>query len=273
MSESEKKLAVAVAGICGRMGMETAAAVVDHPRLDLRLGVERDGHPRAGGVLRFESTGGEAPAVEVPVAEDSSVDLSEVQVLADFSSADAARRYASLCAGAGVAYVCGVTGVPDSGMEAIRRAGERVAVVYSPNMSAGVNLLAWLVEETARRMAMGYDVEIIETHHKAKVDVPSGTAAMLAERVARASGVDAREVVISRPAGMGARKEGDITVHSLRGGDVVGEHEVKFIGMGETLTLSHRAHSRAAFARGVPRAIEFAGSAPPGFYTMKDVLL
>ncbi len=272
MSSRGREVATAVAGICGRMGMETAAALMESPWTRLVFGVERDDHPSVGKEVSPGSRSGEGAAAGVPVRGQSSANLGDAGVLVDFSSAASAPRYAELCASAGVAYVCGVTGISESGMDSIREAARRVAVLYSPNMSAGVNLLAALVEEAAKRLPGGYDVEIVEAHHKGKVDVPSGTAAMLARRIASARGSGGEAVEISRPAGSGKRVEGRVTVHSLRGGDVAGDHQVFFIGMGETLALSHRAHGRQAFAGGVPPAVRFVGGAAPGFYTMEDVL-
>jgi 4-hydroxy-tetrahydrodipicolinate reductase len=272
MSNRKDGIIVAVAGICGRMGREAAVAILDRPGMELRLGLERAGHPVCGRTIRIEPTVPDGSPAEVPVVDPSSGDLAGARVLVDFSSAEAAPGYAERCASMNVAYVGGVTGISEEGMETLRRAAERVAVVYSPNMSAGVNLLARLVEEAARSLPEGYDVEIVETHHRAKRDVPSGTAAMLARRAAEARGLDEGAIEISRPAGMGVRKPGAIAVHSLRGGDVVGDHTVSLFGLGETLTISHRAHSRRAFAGGVPPAVEFAFAAGPGFYSMDDVL-
>jgi 4-hydroxy-tetrahydrodipicolinate reductase len=272
MSNPAGNIIVAIAGICGRMGREAAVAVLDRPGMEVGFGIERAGHSRCGRALKIEPSDAAGAAAEVPVVASSSVDPAGVRVLVDFSCAEAVPGYAELCASAKVAYVGGVTGLSEAGMEALRRAAERVAVVYSPNMSAGVNLMARLVEEAARRLPEGYDLEIVETHHRAKRDVPSGTAAMLARRAAAARGVDEGAIEISRPAGFGVRSAGKITVHSLRGGDVVGDHAVAFIGLGETLTISHRAHSRRAFAGGVPPAVEFAAGAGPGFYSMEDVL-
>jgi 4-hydroxy-tetrahydrodipicolinate reductase len=267
MAEGNRGIVVALAGICGRMGMQSAIAIVEDGRFDLAVGFERAGHAAVGGEIVIESMDGSNRSAKVQVREASKDELKGVRVLVDFSSAESAPEYAGLCASSGTAYVGGVTGLSDAQMETLKSAGEKVPVLYSPNMSAGINLLSRLVAEAAGRIPKGYDVEIVESHHKAKLDVPSGTAAMLAKRAAKG-----REIEISRPSGMGRRKEGAVTVHSLRGGDVVGEHEVRFIGMGETLTLSHKAHSRMAFARGVPPAVAFVSGAAPGFYTMEDVL-
>jgi 4-hydroxy-tetrahydrodipicolinate reductase len=267
MADKKAAISVAVAGICGRMGGQSAIAIIEDGRLDLVLGLEAPGHASIGGEIRVDSTDGSGRSASVPVVEASQEALEGISVLVDFSSAGAVAGHAQLCASAGAAYVGGVTGLDSTQMESLEAAGEEVPVVYSPNMSAGINLLSRLVRDAADMIPAGYDVEIVETHHKAKLDVPSGTAAMLAGRAAKGGAIE-----VSRPQGMGKRTTGAVAVHSLRGGDVVGEHEVRFIGMGETLTLSHKAHSRMAFARGVPPAVVFVSKAAPGFYSMEDVL-
>lgn len=267
MAGRRSEIRVVIAGICGRMGAQTAVAVLEDRRLELTAGFERPGHPALGVKTSIETTDGSGRAAKVPVAEASAEALKDVAVLVDFSSAQAAPGLAELCASCRTAYVGGVTGLTGAQMQRIQAASDRVAVIYSPNMSAGVNLLSKLVAEAAEKIPPGYDVEIVETHHKAKLDVPSGTAAMLAKRAAKD-----KKIEISRREGVVKRESGVVTVHSLRGGDVVGEHEVRFIGMGETVTLSHKAHSRMAFARGVPPAVVFASGAAPGLYTMEDVL-
>jgi 4-hydroxy-tetrahydrodipicolinate reductase len=272
MADLKKRIPVAIAGVCGRMGRETAVVVLEDPAFELVLGLERPGHPMAGKMLSLESPAGGGLSGSVKVVTEESPSLQGARVLVDFSTPEAAAHHCELCASAGIAAVIGVTALSEEQMEKLKKASEKVAVLYSPNMSAGVNLLARLVAEAARRLPAGYDIEIVEAHHRGKLDVPSGTAAMLAGRASEGRESPKSDVVISRPAGLGRRKEGEIAVHSIRGGDVPGEHEVKFIGVGESLTISHRAHSRRAFAQGVPRAIKFVFSAGPGFHTMDDVL-
>jgi len=273
MSSASGVIPVALAGIGGRMGRETAVAILEDPALALVLGLEMPQHPAVGSTLEIAGGEGSGRTARVKVeAGPAGVDLSRAKVLVDFSCAEASPRYAELCADSGVSYVGGVTGLSQAQMEGLRRAAEKVAVVYSPNMSAGVNVLARLVGEAARLLREGYDVEIVESHHKGKADVPSGTAAMLAQRAASARGEDGSVVQVSRPGGTHKRGSREITIHSVRGGDVAGEHHVHFIGMGESVTLSHRAHSRRAFAKGVPAAVRFAAVAGPGFYGMDDVL-
>jgi 4-hydroxy-tetrahydrodipicolinate reductase len=272
MRDLAKRIPVAVAGICGRMGRETAAVLLEDPAFELVLGLERLGHSMAGKMLDLETSGGGGLKGVVKVVAAESPNLQGVRVLVDFSTAEAAARHAKSCASGGTAAVIGVTALDDEQMETLRKASEKVAILYSPNMSTGVNLVARLVGEVARRLPGGYDIEIVEAHHRGKLDVPSGTAAMLARRAAEGRESSEEDIAVARPAGLGHRREGQIAVHSIRGGDVPGEHEVRFIGSGETLTVSHRAHSRKAFAQGVPRAVRFVDSAGPGYYTMDDVL-
>jgi 4-hydroxy-tetrahydrodipicolinate reductase len=254
------------------MGRETAIVILEDPAFELVLGLERPGHSMAGKMLDLEPPDGHAPKGHVRVVAADEPDLTGVRVFVDFSTAEAAAHHAEMCASFGTAAVIGVTALSEDQMQALKKASEKVAVLYSPNMSAGVNLVARLVAETARRLPGAYDIEIVEAHHRGKLDVPSGTAAMLARRAAESRKAKEEDVVISRAPGLGRRRSGEITVHSIRGGDVPGDHEVRFVGPGETLAISHRAHSRKAFAQGVPRAVRFVDSAAAGYYTMDDVL-
>ena len=272
MRDLERRIPVAVAGICGRMGRETAAVILEDPAFELVLGLERPGHSMAGRMLEIESTEGQGLRGRIKVVASESPDLSEVRVFVDFSTAEGSAHHAEMCASAGTAAVIGVTALSEEQMQTLKKASEKVAILYSPNMSTGVNLVARLVAEAARRLPVAYDIEIVEAHHRGKLDVPSGTAAMLARRAAEGRESKEEDIVVSRPAGLGRRQGGEIAVHSIRGGDVPGDHEVRFIGSGETLAISHRAHSRKAFAQGVPRAVRFVDSAGPGYYTMDDVL-
>ena len=169
--------------------------------------------------------------------------------------------------------VIGTTGLDDSLVEAIRAASRDIPIVYASNMSIGVNLLFGLVEEAARTLGSAYDVEIFEMHHRFKKDAPSGTAKALAAAAAAGLGRDpARDVVYGRKGLTGERKAGEIGVHALRGGDVVGEHTVIFATLGERIEMTHRCHSRETFARGALCAARFVIDKPNGLFDMKDVL-
>ena len=180
---------------------------------------------------------------------------------------------ASLTARAGVAHVIGTTGLSEEDLEAIAEAARKTVIVRSGNMSLGVNLLAVLVERAARALGPAWDAEIVEMHHRLKVDAPSGTALLLGEAAARGRGVNLSEHSARGRDGLtGARKAGDIGFASLRGGTVVGDHSVIFAGVGERIEFSHRAEDRGIFARGALAAALWTRGRPPGLYSMADVL-
>jgi 4-hydroxy-tetrahydrodipicolinate reductase len=191
-------------------------------------------------------------------------------VVVDFTNPAGAAHHIGVCAQHGVPAVIGVTALHQDQMETIRKAAGRIAVVYAPNMSVGVNLLFRLVAETAGILDEGYDVEIVEMHHRMKKDAPSGTASKIAEIVRNVR--HAGREVHGRQGLVGERNPQEIGLHALRGGDVVGEHTVIFAANGERLELTHKASSRRTFAAGVIRAIRFVTGQKPGLYDMKDVL-
>jgi 4-hydroxy-tetrahydrodipicolinate reductase len=192
------------------------------------------------------------------------------EVIIDFSAPGATAVLAPLASAAGSALVSGTTGLGEDARAALDRASSRVPVLWEPNMSVGVHVLTELVSRAAAALA-DWDVEIMETHHRAKVDAPSGTAARLAEAVQRARAGGAR-LVHGREGVPGARPTGDIGMHALRGGDVVGDHEVHLLGGGERLTLVHRATTRDVFAHGAMRAARWIAGRPAGRYAMRDIL-
>lgn len=199
----------------------------------------------------------------------SAVEHARAEVVVDFSVPSATRSLASVAAAAGSAIVSGTTGLDAEASAALDRAAEAVPVFWEPNMSAGVHLLAKIVESCAGVLS-DWDVEIVETHHRAKIDAPSGTALRLAERIR-----DARKAVrfVHGRQGMpGPRTSEEVGVHALRGGDVVGDHVVHLFGGGERIELTHRATSRAVFAHGALRAAKWICGRPPGRYSMNDVL-
>lgn len=252
-------ISVAICGAMGRMGGEVSRLVCEQKDMAFTAAIELAGHPHIG--MRLG---------EVDVVSDLSGCIDGVGVVVDFTNPAGAAHHASLCAKHGVPLVVGVTALKQDQMETIKKAADRIAIVYAPNMSVGVNLLFRLVAETAGILDKDYDVEIIEMHHRMKKDAPSGTAAKIAEivRQVRGKGQD----VHGRRGMVGERKPEEIGLHALRGGDVVGEHTVIFAGQGERLELTHKASSRRTFAAGVIRAIRFVASQKPGLYDMKDVL-
>lgn len=219
-------------------------------------------------------TGTECGRPQTVVAgADAKAVIAGADVLIDFTVAEACLGNARAAAGAGKPAVIGTTGLSEDQKAELTALGEKVAIVYAPNMSMGVNLLFKMSGEVAAILGLDYNVEITEIHHNLKKDSPSGTAVRLAERVAESLGLEyGADVAHGREGMVGERPVREIGMHALRGGDVVGEHTVSFIGKGERVELTHKAHSRDNFARGALRAARFAVDAKPGIYDMQDVL-
>lgn len=260
---------ICMAGACGRMGrriLELAAAADD-----IAIGGAFDVAARVGAELHIGAECGNSQIVVV--GDDPATEIARSDVLIDFTVADACLANAAAAAEAGRAVVIGTTGLSAEQRAGLEALSKRVAVVYAPNMSVGVNLLFKLTGEVARILGLDYNVEIVEVHHNLKKDSPSGTAVRLAERAAEALGLDyGADAVHGREGMVGERPARQIGVHAVRGGDVVGEHTVSFIGKGERVELTHKAHNRDNFARGALVAARFAHKAAPGLYDMQDVL-
>jgi 4-hydroxy-tetrahydrodipicolinate reductase len=249
------------------MGIALIRALSAHPTLELTAAGIRPGsqslaksHFDAGGV-------GFASELTVETAADL---FARADAVIDFSAPEHALGLAALAASSGKILISGTTGLNPTQKEALIRAGESARIVWSANMSVGVNLLMALTEHAASKLGVDTDIEILEMHHKHKVDAPSGTALALGDAAARGRGTSLQEVAVKNREG--ARQSGKIGFASLRGGDVVGEHSVIFASSGERLTLSHSATNRDIFARGALVAAEWAASKPNGFYTMRDVV-
>ncbi|MTJ83952.1 MAG: 4-hydroxy-tetrahydrodipicolinate reductase [Telmatospirillum sp.] len=262
---------IGIVGCAGRMGRMLVAEVLDGEGLALAGGTERPGGDAVG--RDIGELVGRGP-LGIAVGDDPRVlfDLSDVVI--DFTAPVAVARHAVLAAEAGKAYVVGTTGLEPGQEEILRQAATRAAVVWAPNMSVGVNLLFALVEQVARRLdPASFDIEIVEMHHRHKVDAPSGTALGLGRAAARGRGVALADVwQKSRDGITGPRKAGDIGFATLRGGDVVGDHTVVFAGTGERIELTHKASSRQVFAQGAMRAARWVAGREPGLYSMADVL-
>src|SRR3954462_11184788 len=201
------------------------------------------------------------------------IDQDRADVLVDFSAPDALDASLDQAIAASVPILVGTTGLQPEHHAKIERAAEQVAIIYAANTSLGINLLRHLVEETASRLGPDWDIEILEMHHRNKVDAPSGTALLLGQSAARGRDVPLnKHAVRSRDGHTGARKDGDIGVATLRGGTVVGEHSVIFAGTGERITLSHSAEDRSIFAHGALTAARWGHGKKPGLYSMTDVL-
>ncbi len=257
-------------GALGRMGRRTLSLATGDP--DIRItGAVDMGAPELLGKDAGEIIG--LGTLGVPLAGKLSDALAEADVVIDFSWPEAILGTAEICGRAGIPLVMGSTGLSREALPEFRRLVASIPCVLAPNMSVGVNLLFKLVAEAAAILGDDYDVEIAETHHRFKKDAPSGTANRLAEIIADALGRDPdADAVYGRKGLAGERTRKEIGVHALRAGDVVGEHTVTFGTIGERIELTHRAHSRDAFASGALRAAKFVAKAAPGIYDMQDVL-
>lgn len=263
-------LKIAIAGAGGRMGRTLVRLVSETPGMTLAAGLETPGSPLLGadiGVLAgIERTG-------IAATTDALEAIRHCDALIDFTIPAASVALATVAAQARIVHVIGTTGFSASEESAIRAAARHARIVKSGNMSLGVNLLARLVEKVAAALGPDFDIEIVEMHHKRKVDAPSGTALLLGEAAACGRGVNlADRAVRVRDGHTGARQAGDIGFATLRGGSVVGEHAVIFAGEGERVELVHKAESREIFARGAIRAAAWGFDKPPGLYSMQDVL-
>lgn len=258
---------IGVLGAGGRMGRAVIAAVQEAGAAEagatLAGAAERAGHPCVGTAL--------APGLVI--GSNVSALAHASQVLIDFTTPEALEANIEAACSAGTGLVIGTTGLNRSHHDAIDQAARSIPVLQAANMSLGVNLLAALVEQAAARLGPDWDAEILEMHHRHKVDAPSGTALMLGESAARGRKVDLDAVSVrSRDGITGARRAGDIGFATLRGGSVAGDHMVIFAGEGERLELGHRAESRDIFARGAVRAALWLAGRPAGRYSMRNVL-
>ncbi len=261
---------VAVAGISGRMGGTIARLINEAEDLELVGATETADHNAIGKTPR-EVLGLEDALFQIE--SDVSKALKEARVFIDFTTPEASTSAVEVCAKHKIACVVGTTGLDKAQTDRLGKAAEKIAVVYAPNMSLGVNLLKKLIEQTTVALGEDYDIEIVEAHHKMKADAPSGTALMFAKTAAAARGLDSdTAVVYGRHGRTGARPKDQIGVMTLRGGDIVGDHTVLFAGPGERIELSHRAHTRETFARGALRAARWVAEKQAGLYSMADVL-
>lgn len=257
---------IAISGAAGRMG-QAVLRVARAEGIDVVGAIEAPGSPAAG--RDVGEIAGLGP-IGVLVSEDVGSALLGADVVIDFSRPAALRGLCGVAARSGVAVVSGTTGLDDAAMRALDDAAAKIAVLWAPNTSIGVVVLAELAKQAARLLGPGFDVEIVETHHRHKVDAPSGTAIRLADAIAEAR--DGLRRTTGRDGQVGARGADEIGVLAVRGGDVIGDHSVHFLGDGERLELVHRATSRDLFARGAVRAARAVVGKPAGRYGMKDVV-
>jgi 4-hydroxy-tetrahydrodipicolinate reductase len=249
---------VVINGVLGRMGGIVAGEIVAADDLTLAGAVEIAGHEGIGSTV-----------CGVEATDDLTSALVGADVAVDFTLPESASAFFEACSAAGVPAITGTTGLSHQQITRAREISGSIPVLISPNMSLGVNLLFKVTEDIARALP-GFDIEITEIHHNRKKDSPSGTAVKLAEAALKAR--TGATVIHGRQGMVGERPTGEIGMHSLRGGDVTGEHTVIFAGEGERVELTHRAHSRRTFAMGTLHAIRFIAGKQAGFYKMSDVL-
>ena len=267
---TEQAIKVGVIGAGGRMGRMLIEAVQNNPQTMLRAAIERQGSSLVG------ADAGEVAAVgclDVQIVDDLQAVISDIDVLIDFSLPDATEQNIQVCAEHGVAMVIGTTGFNEQQEQVLAKASEQIAIVYAGNYSTGVNLSLKLLGMAAKAFGNDADVEVIEAHHKHKIDAPSGTAYMMAEAVAEARGQNLKDVAVyGREGQTGEREAGTIGIHAIRGGEIIGDHTVMFIADGEVVEITHRARARMTFAAGAVRAATWIIKQEVGQYNMQDVL-
>jgi len=261
---------VIVCGGCGKMGSTVAQLVRQNENMKLAGIIESPSHPDIGKdwgtTVGLGKTG-------IIIKDNLEEVIQETDQVLEFTNPKASLQHLEIISKYKKAMIIGTTGFSNEEIAKMKSASQNAPILFSPNMSLGVNLLYKLAAETAAALGDDYDIEIVEAHHRFKKDSPSGTAKKLAQEIAKAKGINLDEVAIyGREGIIGERGRGEIGIHSIRGGDITGEHTVMFTALGERLELTHKAHSRDTFAYGTIQAIKFMKGKPPSFYEMKDVL-
>lgn len=260
---------VCIAGASGRMGRMLVEAVLASDDCVLSGALDVSGSPALGtdaGAFAGRDTG-------VAITDDLTGALAASQYLIDFTRPEGTMRHLQVCVEHGVGLVIGTTGFTDEQKSQIAAASQHIPVMMAPNMSVGVNVTLKLLEMAARALSTGYDIEIIEAHHRHKVDAPSGTALKMGEVIADALGRDLKEcAVYAREGVTGERDPSSIGFATIRGGDIVGDHTVLFAGTGERIEITHKSSSRATYAQGSLRAVRFLAGQRQGMFDMFDVL-
>ena len=261
---------VIVCGACGKMGSTVVRMISQQKDMEVVAGIETQDHQRMGEVL-----GGilGLDVKDVPLSFNLADEISRADCVVDFTSPGVSLRHLRIAAKASIPIVIGTTGINEKQMKEVESLSRSIPCVLSPNMSIGVNLLFKIVQETTKILGKDYDIEIMEVHHRQKKDAPSGTAERLGDLVALSLDRKLSDIgVYGRQGNMEERSKEEIGIHSIRAGDIVGDHTVLFSGPGERIELTHRAHSRDTFAIGTIRTIRFVLNAQPGLYDMRDVL-
>lgn len=263
------KLKIAVAGASGRMGHMLIEAVQQADDMVLAGALDVPGAPSLG----MDAAAFLGAPSGVVIAAELDRALAGVDVLIDFTRPEGSIRHMQYCAEHGVKMVIGTTGLEQAQKDLIANAAQKIAIMLSPNMSVGVNVTLKLLEMAAKNFAQGYDIEIIEAHHRHKVDAPSGTALKMGEVIAAALGQQLADVAVYAREGItGPRDPSSIGFAAVRGGDIVGDHTVLFAGIGERIEIAHKSSSRVSYAHGSLRAARFLADKTNGLYDMQDVL-
>jgi len=266
MSES---LRIAIAGASGRMGKMLIETVLAADDTELVGALDVTGSPSIGsdpGASWGINTG-------IQITDQFEKGLASAKYLIDFTRPEGTLNHARYCANHGINMIIGTTGLSDEQQQELATYSAKIAIVFAPNMSVGVNATLKLLELAAKILNQGYDIEIIEAHHKHKVDAPSGTALKMGQVIAKAQDKNLKDwSVLSREGHTGERKEGTIGFSTIRGGDIVGDHTVLFAGDGERIEITHKSATRMSYAQGAVRAARFLKDKQSGFFDMYDVL-
>lgn len=269
MSAAGARRRIAIAGAFGRMGRMLVEAVLASEDCVLAGALEHGASPAVG----QDASAFLGRTSGVTITADLAQGLANADVLIDFTRPEGTLAHLAACVQHGVQLVIGTTGFDAAGKAAITAAAERIGIVMAPNMSIGVNVTLELLKQAARALATGYDIEIVEAHHRHKVDAPSGTALKMGEVIAAELGRDLSQcAVYGREGVTGERDPSTIGFATVRGGDVVGDHTVMFMGTGERIEITHKSSSRATYAQGSLRAVRFLAGRSKGLYGMDQVL-
>lgn len=261
---------IAVTGAAGRMGREIVRVISETAGVTVAGGSEPSGSPHVGADI---GTLAGLPPLGIPITADAAALVAASDAVIDFTTPAATLDMVALIAKAGVVHVIGTTGLSESDEAAIAAAARHAPVIKAGNMSLGINLLTSVTRRIAQALDADFDIEIVEMHHRQKVDAPSGTALMLGRAAAEGRGINLSSASVrTRDGHTGPRRRGDIGFATLRGGTVVGDHTVVFAGNGERIEITHRAGDRSIFARGAVKAAVWGRSKAPGLYSMTDVL-
>ncbi|HJV81240.1 4-hydroxy-tetrahydrodipicolinate reductase [Noviherbaspirillum sp.] len=263
------QMKIAVAGASGRMGHMLIETIQGADDAALTGALDVAGSPAIG----TDAAAFLGKPAGVLIESDLAKGLANAQFLIDFTRPEGTLKHLEYCAAHGIKMIIGTTGFDEAGKAAIAAAAEKTAIVFAPNMSVGVNVTMKLLEMAAKSFSHGYDIEIIEAHHRHKVDAPSGTAIKMGEVIADALGRNLKDVAVYAREGVtGERDPSSIGFATIRGGDIVGDHTVLFAGIGERIEISHKSSSRVSYAHGSLRAARFLADKTNGLFDMRDVL-